>query len=187
MLETLKVLFPLGDSKWQEYARCFQRLAVPARTTLLREGEVSRRGYFVEQGCLRVWFNRQGKDLTFQFFFEGQTVSSLDSFRTHRPSLFSIETIEPCVLWWVARDDAYRMLAELSEHPAARDWLAGLLFERVEHYMAHCLAFIRDTPRQRYHNLLAHEPHIVRRVPQHYIASYLGISSVHLSRLKAAG
>lgn len=186
MLAVLQALFPPDDPKWPEYAACFHRLAVPARTTLLREGEVAKRGYFVEQGCLRVWFDRQGKDLTFQFFFEDQTVSSLESFRHHRPSLFAIETIEPCVLWWIAREDAYRLLRELSEYPAARDWLAGLLFERMTHYMEHCLAFIRDTPRQRYDHLLAHEPRIVQRIPQHYIASYLGISSVHLSRIKSA-
>ena len=142
------------------------------------------RGYFIEKGCLRVWFDRQGKDLTFQFFFENQTVTSFDSFRHHRPSLFSIETLEPCVLWWVARADLYRMLTELSEHAATRQQLASLLLDRTEHYMAHCLSFVRDTPRQRYANLLAHAPRLVQRVPQHYIASYLGISSVHLSRIK---
>jgi DNA-directed RNA polymerase specialized sigma subunit len=47
------------------------------------------------------------------------------------------------------------------------------------------VSFIRDTPEQRYQNLLKQRPHIVRRVPQHYIASYLGVSKVHLSRIKS--
>jgi DNA-directed RNA polymerase specialized sigma subunit len=47
------------------------------------------------------------------------------------------------------------------------------------------VSFIRDTPEQRYQKLLKERPHIVRRVPQHYIASYLGISKVHLSRIKS--
>jgi hypothetical protein len=57
-------------------------------------------------------------------------------------------------------------------------------FERQRHYMNEFLSRIRDTPLQRYMNLLKERPHIVKRVPQHYIASYLGITSVHLSRIK---
>ena len=62
--------------------------------------------------------------------------------------------------------------------------LIGISFERQRHYMNEFLSRIRDTPQQRYLNLLKERPHIVRRIPQHYIASYLGITSVHLSRIK---
>ena len=184
MLEWLRARLSLSAEQWQRVAAGFTRLEVPSRTLLLREGEVARRAFFIEQGCLRVWFNSQGKDITFQFFFEQQTVSSFDSFRQHTPSLFSIETIEPCVVWWLSRADAYRLLTELGEVPALREKLAGLLADRTRHYMEHCLSFIRDTPRQRYQQLLATAPQVVQRVPQHYIASYLGISTVHLSRIR---
>lgn len=59
------------------------------------------------------------------------------------------------------------------------------LFERNLHYMKNCLSFIRDTPQQRYLNLVEKQPQVVQRVPQHYIASYLGITKVHLSRIKS--
>lgn len=51
--------------------------------------------------------------------------------------------------------------------------------------MKHCLSFIKDTPQQRYLNLIEKQPQVVQRVPQHYIASYLGITKVHLSRIKS--
>ena len=60
-----------------------------------------------------------------------------------------------------------------------------ILAERQKHYMNEFVSFIRDTPEQRYLNLLHIKPHIIQRVPQHYIASYLGISRVHLSRIKS--
>jgi DNA-directed RNA polymerase specialized sigma subunit len=47
------------------------------------------------------------------------------------------------------------------------------------------VSFIRDSPEERYRKLLNERPHIVQRVPQHYIASYLGVSKVHLSRIKS--
>lgn len=184
MLEWLRTQFSLDSAQWQRYSACFTRLEVPARALLLQEGDVAKRAFFIEKGCLRVWFNSQGKDVTFQFFFEQQTVSSLESFRQHTPSLFSLETIEPCVVWWIGRDDAYQLLNELAETAERRKKIADILFDRTRHYMEHCLSFIRDTPKQRYQQLLANTPQVVQRVPQHYIASYLGISTVHLSRIK---
>jgi len=58
------------------------------------------------------------------------------------------------------------------------------IFERTFDYMKQFFSFIKDTPAQRYINLLKEKPQIVQRIPQHYIASYLGITSVHLSRIK---
>jgi hypothetical protein len=88
------------------------------------------------------------------------------------------------VVWWLARADAYALLKELGEVPETREQLAGLLLDRT--YMEQCVSYIRDTPKQRYQQLLAQSPQVVQRVPQHYIASYLGISTVHLSRIKSA-
>ncbi|MGI4834849.1 MAG: Crp/Fnr family transcriptional regulator [Janthinobacterium lividum] len=186
MLEWLRARLSFSADHWQRYAPYFTRLEVPARTLLLREGEVAKRAFLIEKGCLRVWLNRQGKDLTFQFFFEQQVVSSLESFHQHTPSLCAIETIEPCVVWAIAREDAYQLLREWGERAELREQLAGLMFERTRHYLEHCVAFIRDTPKQRYQQLLATQPQVVQRVPQHYIASYLGISTVHLSRIKSS-
>jgi hypothetical protein len=120
MPDWLRTRFASNTDLWERYAPRFTRLEVPARTLLLRENEVAKRAFIIEKGCLRVWFNSQGKDITAQFFFEQQVVSSIESFRQHSPSLFAIETIEPCVVWWLARADVYALLKELGEarpHP----------------------------------------------------------------------
>ena len=100
------------------------------------------------------------------------------------PSLFSIETVEPCTLWWIDKNDLDWILDEVSENAEIRDKILDAMFERTLHYMQHFLSFVRDTPQERYVNLLTQRPYIIQRVPQHYIASYLGISRVHLSRIK---
>ena len=86
----------------------------------------------------------------FQFFFEQKTVSSLESFHDLAPSLFSLETLEPCVLWWVARVGVYRMLHERGEVPELREQLAGFFFDRTRHYLAYCVFYLRNSPKQRY-------------------------------------
>ncbi len=88
-------------------------------------------------------------------------------------------------MWRIDKKDIDWILEEIMEIGAIRTIVTDALLERMFDYMDHFVSFIRDTPEQRYLELLEHSPHIVIRVPQHYIASYLGISSVHLSRIKA--
>jgi CRP-like cAMP-binding protein len=184
MFDNFKKNFPLDDDKWLDYISCFKRMEVAAKTVLLHEGEVSKKVFLIEKGCLRVWFNNNGKDITFQFFFENSTVASIESFRKKIPSPLTIEAIEPCVVWWIHKKDIDRIVAEINDIPLLREKFIDAVFERTFDYMKHFFSFIKDTPQQRYLSLLKEKPQIVKRVPQHYIASYLGISTVHLSRIK---
>lgn len=185
MFEKFRNKFPFDDNKWNEYIGCFQQIKVPAKTVLLKEGEVAQKVFLIEKGCVRAWFNNDGKDVTFQFFFENNTVASIESFRKKIPSLVTIETVEPCVLWYAHKKSIENIIAEITEHPALRAAFIDAIFERTFDYMKHFFSFIKDTPQQRYLNLIKDKPQIVQRVPQHYIASYLGITTVHLSRIKS--
>jgi CRP-like cAMP-binding protein len=184
MFDQFKNKFPLDEEQWNDYISCFKRMEVPARTVLLKEGEISKKLFLIEKGCIRVWFNNNGKDITFQFFFESSIVASIESFRKKIPSPVTIETIEPGVLWWIHKKDIDRIVAETIKIPEWRDKFIDAIFERTFDYMKHFFSFIKDTPLQRYLNLIEEKPQIVKRIPQHYIASYLGISTVHLSRIK---
>jgi CRP-like cAMP-binding protein len=185
MFEQIKKRFPDNSGQWDKYIDRYKRLEVPAKTILLKEGSISRRSFLIENGCLRLWFNNQGKDTTFQFFFENEGVSSVESFRNNIPSLFTIETIEPSVIHVLHKKDFEAIMQDLGADRMFLKRMMDIVFERQMHYMKEFLSFIRDTPQQRYQNLLSERPQMVQRVPQHYIASYLGISSVHLSRIRS--
>ena len=184
MFEQFRHKFPLDNQKWDDYSSCFKRIEVPAKTILLYEGETSEKLFLIEKGCARVWFNNDGKDITMQFFFENNMVSSIESFRKNTPSPVSIETIEPSVLWWISKKNMDCIIEEIKDIPKLRDMLINGIFERTYEYMRHFISSIKDTPQERYLNLLKEKPEIVKRVPQHYIASYLGVTKVHLSRIK---
>ena len=184
LLFTFKDRFPNLNPYWEKYTALQQRVEYPARTTLLHEGKTAQNYYFIEQGCLRLCFDNNGKDTTVQFFFENEGVASLESFRKNIPSVFSIETIEPSVIHILPKAVFNTMLKELGQNPDFLRAMMEISFERQRHYINEFLSRIRDTPLQRYINLIKERPHIVKRVPQHYIASYLGVTSVHLSRIK---
>ncbi|SFD91126.1 Crp/Fnr family transcriptional regulator [Flavobacterium phragmitis] len=185
MFSQFRDKLPLSEEKWNKYVGYFNRIEVPAKTTLLEEGEISKKLFVIEKGCIRVWFNHNGKDLTSQFFFENQSVASIESFMKKFPSPVFVETIEPSVLWWIHKNDVDTIIEEIKEIPELRDRLIDMLFQRTFDYMKHFFSFIKDSPAKRYQSLIEEKPQIVQRVPQHYIASYLGVSTVHLSRIKS--
>ena len=168
-------------TNWQIFQPYFKPLEVPAKTILLEEGKVSKTMYFIEKGCLRTWVNHDGKEITTHFFFEGDSVSSMESFRTNRPSLYSNESIEPTFLQTLSQLD-FQII--LDNSPELKKDLEEHLFRRLFESQQMAFSYLKNNPKKRYDELLERHPHIVQRVPQHYIASYLGITSVSLSRIR---
>ena len=156
-------------------------LSVPPKTILLEEGRIADKLFLIRKGCLRLFFNNEGQDITFQFFFEGDFVASFDSLYKRTPSLFSLESIEPAELSVMKREDFFR---NLGQKPVLRQIYEEKIIERFHVYQRLFLSRIKNTPQQRYEELLKEYPSIIQRVPQHYIASYLGITAVSLSRIR---
>jgi CRP-like cAMP-binding protein len=185
MLFHFRNKFPQLNAFWDKYLEFQQRLEVPAKTILLEEGKVSRHYIFIEKGCVRTFFNNNGIDKTVQFFFENEGLSSFDSFVNNAPSQCAIETIDPSVIYLLPKQYVTQLIDELSHEPGFVQMMLQIFAQRQTHYINELVSFIRDTPEERYQRLLNERPHIVQRVPQHYIASYLGVSKVHLSRIKS--
>ncbi len=186
MLFHFRDKFPQLNSFWDKYLKFQKRLEVPAKTILLEEGKVSLQYIFIEKGCVRLFFNNDGNDKTVQFFFENEGLTSFESFVNNSPGAFTIETIEPSVVYLLPKQYVTQLMEELSHEPGFLKMMLQLSAQRQTHYINEFVSFIRDTPEERYQKLLSERPHIIQRVPQHYIASYLGISRVHLSRIKNA-
>ncbi|PKP27890.1 MAG: Crp/Fnr family transcriptional regulator [Bacteroidetes bacterium HGW-Bacteroidetes-22] len=181
MVDILIEKIKKDPGNWLKFEGLFTERKITSRTILLHEGEVARQVHFIRQGCLRMWFNKDGKDITFQFFFEGQGVASIDSFLSKQPSLYTIEAIEPSTIISINRAD---LILLQQEYPEMQDGFQQILFERFRNYAQLFLSRIKDTPQERYHELISDHPEIIKRVPQHYIASYLGITPISLSRIR---
>ena len=155
---------------------------IPSRVTLLKEGATADCVFYIMQGILRESYNHDGKDITIQFFFEHHAVASIESFSRETPSQYSIESVTPAVVRVFHKKD---ILSYMEGHPELQKDLADFTLSRMIDYSHLFLSRIKDTPQERYENLLAEHPEIVSRVPQHYIASYLGITPVSLSRIRS--
>jgi CRP-like cAMP-binding protein len=166
---------------FEKYGELFKEIEVDAKTVLLREGEIAKKIFFVKKGCLRIYTNYDGKEITFQFFFENEAVASIESLRQNKPSSLSIEAIERSTLLVMSKKN---FVSVINEVPQAKDFMLEIAFRRFAHYSNLFLSFLKNNPAERYKELLKNEPRIIQRVPQHYIASYLGITPVSLSRIR---
>jgi CRP-like cAMP-binding protein len=185
MLFHFKDQFPQLKPFLDKYLEFLKRLEAPAKTVLLEEGKVSQNYIYIEKGSVRAFFNNNGEAKTVQFFFENEGLTSFESFINNSPSLLTIETIEPSVVHLLPKKYVTELVKELVNEPEFTQLILQVSAGRQMHYMNEFFSFIRDTPEQRYQNLLNDRPHIIQRVPQHYIASYLGVTTVHLSRIKS--
>jgi CRP-like cAMP-binding protein len=168
-------------TNWDKFRDNFVIREIASKTVLLHEGEISHHVHFIKKGCLRQWFNKEGKDITFQFFFERQAVASIDSFLSNQPSIFTIESIEPSVIVSLSKENFENLR---NAYPEIKNEFQEIMFERFRNYAQLFLSRIKDTPKERYWDLIHNHPEIIKRVPQHYIASYLGITPVSLSRIR---
>jgi len=181
MIDKLIEKIKEDKENWDKFGDIFNERKIESKTALLNAGETANYIHFIKKGCLREWFNKDGKDITFQFFMEGQPVASIDSFMNGEPSLFSIESIEPSIIVSVRKDDFDKLFAV---YPELKDKFQIFIFQRFRNYSQLFLSRITDSPKERYEDLLKNHPEIIRRIPQYYIASFLGITPVSLSRIR---
>lgn len=165
-----------------DHLKACEQQVIPPKTLLLGECEIARNIYFVEEGVLRLYFYHHGKDITFQFFFEESAVTSFDSLHSGLPSQFYLESLETTTVRVMTKDHFFGLINEL---PEGRQKYEEILVQRFHHYQSLFLSRIKNTPQERYEELLRDHPQILQRIPQHYIASFLGITPVSLSRIRS--
>lgn len=165
---------------------CFLQLGisrqVEARQFLLRAGEVAQRLYLIEKGCLRLCIiDPAGRETSTQFFFEGDVVASLESLLTGNPSSQYLLSMEACDLRVL---DASELMQRAQSDTQLQAELHALTQRRLIHYVNLYTSAIADSPTQRYLALQATHQQQLERIPLHILAAYLGVSAVHLSRIR---
>ncbi len=119
--------------------------------------------------------------MSFQFFFHGAFIASFESFVFAEKSPYIVESLLPSTIWSIPKSVVKDQINASEELKALT---FQLICERLREYQHLFLSRIKDTPQQRYEELLVKHPEIIQQIPQHYIASYLGITSVSLSRIR---
>lgn len=162
-------------------AQCFVK-RFKRKQSLSVPGVVPNEIFFINHGLIRVIItDPNGVDHTIHFALERQFIADYSCFLLKVPSLYTLEAVAETEVVVMPRGSIEWGYRELSEGDRLGRLIAEFYFiyqdERVRNSYAR-------TPKERYDHISQVFPNIHNRVPQHMIASYLGITPVHLSRLK---
>ena len=150
-------------------------------TVLLNEGQVSDEGYFVLKGCLRIYYIIDGEEKTTAFYTEMEGVTP-NCVVTKLPSEYYVVASEDCIIT-VSNPE---METEIFEKFPKFESLCRVLSEELlVKQQINFDDFKTSTPEKRYLDLLEKRPDLIQRVPQHQLASFIGVKPQSLSRLRA--
>ncbi|MBK7787247.1 MAG: Crp/Fnr family transcriptional regulator [Saprospiraceae bacterium] len=150
-------------------------------TILLKEGQYSKESYFVLKGCIRTYYLIDGEEKTTDFYTETETLSP-PCVISRTPSEYYVDCIEDCSLL-ISNSDMEEEVN--SKFPKFEIMCRRLSEELLAKERLEFDEFRTSSPEQRYLSLLEKRQDLIQRVPQHQLASYLGITPQSLSRLRA--
>jgi CRP-like cAMP-binding protein len=172
----------LSEVEFEVCKGFFSTKKVRKKQFMLQEGDVSRYQIFVNKGLLRSYtIDEKGAEHILQFALEGWWTADLYSFFTEEPSLFHIEALEDSELLLINRSSWEALLNKL---PALERYFRILIQNSLIATQRRLMESLSETAEKKYLKFMKMYPESIQRVPQHMIASYLGITRETLSRLR---
>ncbi|MDX9750262.1 MAG: Crp/Fnr family transcriptional regulator [Flavobacteriales bacterium] len=181
--DALRRLVPLTDAELAVIARAYTPCHVARKEMLQHAGEVNDHEWFVVQGCLRTWFiDDNGKEVTLSFAPEGWWAGDLASFSQRMPSRFFIQALEDTDLLAIRAEEKERLFAEVPALERAFRLAVQRHLSALQDRFVHALS---STAEVCYTDFLQKYPGLSERIPQHIIATYVGITPEFLSKLRS--
>jgi len=147
----------------------------------LEEGKICRSVAFIEKGLLRYFVTQDGNEKTHYFNKENEFSCNYSSFLPGTPSDTAIQALEETTLYLISYDNLQRLYADLKEG----ERFGRLAIEQVFlSFREQIRSLYADPPARRYQQFLESYGDLVQRIPQYYIASYVGVKPQSLSRIR---
>lgn len=178
----LDEIFKVPEASKAALKQSISQIKYPKGHILLHAGKVESNIYFIKKGIVRAYVNQNDNEITFWFGKEGQTVISMKSYTQEEKGYEDIELLEDCELYELKKEDLQKLF-ETDIHIA--NW--GRKFAEIELVKTEERLISRQfkNATDRYLELLTYHPELIRRIQLGHIASYLGITQVSLSRIRA--
>jgi CRP-like cAMP-binding protein len=181
LISTIKSFITVSAEEETIINRQFTPLELKSGDYFLEEGNICRYVGFIEHGLVRYHMNDNGNQKTLYFNKEREFICNYQSFLPRQPSNTSIQAIENTTLQVISFENLQRLYATVRE---------GEKFGRlaIEYVFLNSIkqlkSFYTDSSAERYQQFLDAYPDLAQRIPQYYIASYVGIKPQSLSRIR---
>jgi len=181
LIQTIRKYIPFSPADEAVAQRLFYQKGYKKGDRLLTEGEICRNIIFIESGLVRYYINKDGEEQTNYFNKEGEFVCDYPSFLPQTPSIVNIQAVEDSIVQMISFDGIQQFYKEVENGERFGRMAIEAVFVSVVTQIA---SIYTDTPEMRYQKFLLNYPAIVQRIPQYYIASYVGVKPQSLSRIR---
>lgn len=177
----LRIMPSLTEEEMVFFISKLEHRTIRKHDFFVKEAQICREMAVVVKGCFRLYFTYHDREQTGHFMFEGQWIGDYESFLTKNPASNNVQALEDSEFFCLSYDN----MQQLYNLGAKYEKFGRLIAEYIYIIaMNEYKSLLLKTPEERYIELLNTQPHIPERLPQHYIASYLGIQPPSLSRIR---
>ncbi len=182
ILKNVTKYVELSQEEIQLFTSILSYRKLPKRTMLLREGEICDFEGYIRKGCARIYsINEKGAEVTLSFAVEDWWVSDIESFQDRTPSKLYIEVSEDTEMFVLTPNSKETLLTFIPKFEKVFRMLVQNSFAKLQRRL---ISTITMTATERYLEFIELYPSIPLRVPQYYIASYLGVSPEFISTIR---
>ena len=178
----IKEKISITDDEFDYCKSLFIEKKLKRKKYLMQEGDVCRYTAFVHTGLMRSFtVDAKGNEHILQFAMEGWWMADLASFITEEPSPYNMEALEDCELLLITKPSWETLLEKI---PQFERYFRILIQNNLIATQRRLMHSITETAEQKYLKMIQTYPECVQRIPQHMIASYLGMTRETVSRVR---
>lgn len=178
----LKTYISLNDDEVEFLLSHVKPIIIKKKDFLLKEGQICKHNYFVEQGLLRMFFiNNKGTEQTTQFALENWWIADYMSLMKQHNSHFNIQAVEPSTIISIEHHKQDQLLKQL---PQLEHYFMLMMQRAYAAAQMRVMYFHVYSKEENYREFVRLFPDFVQRIPQYMLASYLGLTPEYLSELK---
>ena len=171
----------IGEHELDALQECLTTRHISKGDYIAKAGQVCQYVSFFNEGLARLYYTVDGKDVSIGFVGKGEYTSEYESFLTRKPAMQNIGALTDVELVDLLYDDMQRLYRQYPVFQEFGRKIAEMLFIMLNQRNTALLAL---TPEERYRNMIVKSPLLLQQVPQYMLASFIGVTPEHLSRIR---
>lgn len=172
----------LSEEAAEDLQNCLSSKIYEKGEFLLKSGETCKRLFFIDEGLAKTFFANDNKEFIMRFFPEHALFTVLDSFETQAPSTYGVLALEKTGVSFIQKTDLEILCRK---HHCIETAFRKLMSVATINMMKRISEMLEESATERYSHFLKENGHLLQRISLGDLASYLGITQVSLSRIRA--